>query len=65
MGATAGRVKPDGLLGVAEGIGVPAEADERGGTISAARGAFGAQRRRTVVVPQRLPVSPLLVPLVA
>lgn len=65
VGAAAGRVKPDGLLGFAERVGEPAEPDERGGAVSAAGGAVGAQRHGTVVVPQRLPVPPLLVPLVA
>lgn len=62
--AAARRVTADGLLALAERFGEAAEADERGGAVAAARGAVRAQRHRLVVVPQRLAVMALLVPLV-
>lgn len=65
VGAAAGRVEPDGLLAFAERVGETAKAYERGGAVAAARGALWAQRHGTVVVPQSLPVLPLLIPLVA
>ena len=64
VGAAAGRVEPDGLLAVAEGLGEAAEPGERGGAVAAARGAVRAERQGAVVVPQRLAVPALLVQLV-
>ncbi|BAS73167.1 Os01g0616366, partial [Oryza sativa Japonica Group] len=65
VGAAVGRIEADCLLAVAERVGEAAEAGERGGAVPAARGALGAEGHGAVVVPQRLGVLALLVPLVA
>ena len=64
MRTAARRIETDGLLALAERFCQAAEPDERGGAVAAAGGAVRAQRHGTVVVPQRLPVAALLVPLV-